>query len=91
MKSGSRTGPIDRSASAVIPLGFNPSNLGPLIGALLSHGSTSSIPGITPQILGAAMGGMASAQAYAFRITWFAFLPASKLLLLFLSLALDVS
>ncbi|KAH8083141.1 major facilitator superfamily domain-containing protein [Filobasidium floriforme] len=64
-------------ASAVIPLGFNPSNLGSLIGALLSHGSTSSIPGITPRILGAAMGGMASAQAYAFRITWFAFLPAT--------------
>jgi len=66
------------TAAAVIPLGFKPQNLGALIGAILSHGPTSTVPDITPEILGAALGATASAQAYAFKITWFTFLPASE-------------
>jgi hypothetical protein len=71
---------IGPTAAAVIPLGFKPQNLGALIGAILSHGPTSAVPDITPAILGAALGATASAQAYAFKITWFTFLPASELM-----------
>ncbi|PVH69717.1 MFS general substrate transporter [Cadophora sp. DSE1049] len=61
-------------AEAVLPLGFPATELGLLIGALNSGNTTAiaTIPGITPQILGAASGGLKEGYIHAFRYTWVA-------------------
>lgn len=66
-------------AAAVIPLGFNPANLGQLIVAILSHGDPSKVTGTTPAIIGAAYAAYADKNAYAFRITWLSFIPGGEL------------
>ncbi|BGP55451.1 hypothetical protein JCM8202v2_003055 [Rhodotorula sphaerocarpa] len=60
---------------ATAPLGFNPQYLGPLIGFLSSGKGLEAIPGVTPQILGAAAAAMKHVEAEAYKIVWFAFLP----------------
>lgn len=59
-------------ASAVVPLGFNPQYLGMLIGALNAHDDElmMKIPGITPQIIGAAVGGLKTGYLVSFRWVW---------------------
>ncbi|KAJ9091270.1 hypothetical protein QFC19_009180 [Naganishia cerealis] len=66
-------------ASAAIPLGFDPSNLGSLIPAVLSGQGIAAVPGITGQIIGAAMDAAHNAQAKGFRTVWLSFIPAGKL------------
>jgi hypothetical protein len=68
------------SASAVIPLGFSPANLGSLIPAILSGQGIAAVPGITGQITGAAFDAAHKAQAAGFRIVWLSFIPAGKLI-----------
>lgn len=60
---------------ATAPLGFNPQYLRPLIGFLSSGKGLEAIPGVTPQILGAAAAAMKHVEAEAYKIVWFAFLP----------------
>jgi len=59
-------------ASATIPLGFKPSYLGELIGAITTGNTAvlAEIPGISPKIVEAA--GLAVKQSYAiaFRYVW---------------------
>ncbi|KAF6802436.1 siderophore iron transporter [Colletotrichum sojae] len=59
-------------AAAVVPAGFDPENLGGLIGGLTTHNDEllASLPGITPEIL--AKGGIALLDTYvvAFRNVW---------------------
>jgi hypothetical protein len=45
-----------RATAAVLPLGFNPQNLGPLISALSSQNQAAirAVPGVTAHIAGAA-------------------------------------
>lgn len=61
-------------AHAVLPLGFNPRNLGQLIGALASQNqaAVARIPGITPRIIGAAVHGLTVAYRLSFRNLWIA-------------------
>ncbi|ORY86666.1 major facilitator superfamily domain-containing protein [Leucosporidium creatinivorum] len=60
---------------AVIPLGFDPINVGALIGFLSSGQGMPE--GTTGQMLGAASAAMKSTQAHGYKIVWFAFLPGS--------------
>lgn len=60
-------------AAAVLPLGFPAEELGLLIAALTSNDqeALTHIPGITPTIIGAAVGAIQSSYALAFRHCWF--------------------
>lgn len=70
-------------AQAVLPLGANPAQLGPIIGAATGNEALieailkGQIPGVTPQILGAAA--QASEQAFAdsHRFAWIPVIVAS--------------
>ncbi|BGP33028.1 hypothetical protein JCM10296v2_004817 [Rhodotorula toruloides] len=64
---------------AVVPMGFNPQYLGPLIGFLLSGQGLAAIPNITGPMIGAASAALTETQAHAYKIVWFAFLPGSIL------------
>lgn len=57
-----------RVAAAVLPLGFSPQSLGALIGALNSQeeAAVRAVPGVTPQIAGAA----AAARQEAFKVSF---------------------
>lgn len=59
-------------AAATIPLGFDPNNLGQLLGALTSGNTTaiSEVPGISPSILHAAGMGVKEAYSLGFRYVW---------------------
>jgi hypothetical protein len=59
-------------ADAVLPLGFNPANLGALIKALSSQNQAAAarIPGASPQILGAARHGVTEAYRLSFKNLW---------------------
>lgn len=67
--------PSPLTAAAVIPLGFDPTYIGPLIGFLSSGQGLDAIPGVSGQIIGAAADALHSTQAYGYKITWLAFLP----------------
>ncbi|KAK0129671.1 hypothetical protein ONS96_000234 [Cadophora gregata f. sp. sojae] len=61
-------------AGAVLPLGLPPSSLPDFIGAL-AHSDTASlpgIPGVTPEIIGAGVGGLFEAFSIGFRYVWVA-------------------
>ena len=70
-------------ASATIPLGLNPQQLGPVIGAatgdvtLIGAILAGRIPGVTPQILGAASAAAAQAFSDSYRLAWAVVLPFS--------------
>lgn len=59
-----------RVAAAVLPLGLPPTSIGALIGALQSQKPAAifTVPGVTPQIAGAA--GQAISQAFAVSFRW---------------------
>jgi len=59
-------------AGAVLPLGFNPQYLPELIGGLASNNVTAIglVPGVTPAIIGAGVGGLLEAYATGFRFVW---------------------
>jgi hypothetical protein len=59
-------------AGAVLPLGFDPQYLPQLIGGLASNNNTAVglVPGVTPQIIGAGVGGLFEAYAIGFRFVW---------------------
>jgi hypothetical protein len=59
-------------AAAALPLGLPASSLGDLIQALASQNkhAVAAVPGITPQIAQAAVGGMKRAYVIAFRKSW---------------------
>lgn len=59
-------------AGAVLPLGLPLSSLPALIGDLASNNQTAlpSVPGITPQIIGAGVGGLFEAYSIGFRYVW---------------------
>ncbi|KAI8936164.1 hypothetical protein NX059_006598 [Plenodomus lindquistii] len=61
-------------AEAVLPLGFNPRFLGPLIGGIAAHNDAAlaAIPGITPQIIGAGNEGYVEAHVVSFAKVWIA-------------------
>jgi MFS family permease len=62
----------DNIAAAVIPAGFDPRNLGALIGGLNSHNQTAiaTIPGITPEIIGRGVTALLDTFAASFRNVW---------------------
>ena len=59
-------------AAATIPLGLPPTSLGPLIGALTSENQSAlaHIPGVTPEVIGAAAGAIKDAYSIGFRYAW---------------------
>ncbi|KAF6824041.1 siderophore iron transporter [Colletotrichum musicola] len=61
-------------AAAVVPAGFNPKNLGGLIGGLTTHNNEllASLPGITPEILAKAGIALLDTYVVAFRNVWIA-------------------
>jgi MFS family permease len=61
-------------AAATIPLGLPPTSLGPLIRALTSQNQSAlaHIPGVTPQVIGAATGAVKDAYSIGFRDAWIA-------------------
>jgi len=61
-------------AEAVLPLGFDPKYLGELIGALSAQNQAAvgKIPGITPQMIGAAVNGLTEAYRLSFKNLWIA-------------------
>lgn len=63
-----------RIADGVMPLGLDPDNLAPLIGALTTRNQTAlrSIPGISPEIIQAASGALLDTYTLAFRHVWIA-------------------
>ncbi|KAK3991272.1 siderophore iron transporter [Cladorrhinum sp. PSN332] len=79
----------DNIAAAVIPRGFPPENLGPLIGALTAHNNTalSTIPGATQEIVGAGAGALLDTFVVGFRHVWIAgscFVAAAAIIAVFL-------
>ena len=64
-------------AATALSMGFNPANLTQLIIAVLSHGPLDKVPGVTGPIIGAVMAEVAKVNAHGYKITWFAFLPAT--------------
>ncbi|KIV90325.1 hypothetical protein PV10_07639 [Exophiala mesophila] len=61
-------------AEAVLPMGFDPSHLETLITGLMAENVevVAAIPGITPEIIGAAVGGLRSGYSIALRNVWIA-------------------
>lgn len=59
-------------AAAVLPLGFPPAQLGQLIGAMASgnQAAVAAIPGVNPQLLGAASHALTEAYKASFRNVW---------------------
>ncbi len=59
-------------AVAVLPLGFSPSNLGPLIEALVADNKVAlaEVPGATPEIIRAAVKGLKQGYLESFRYVW---------------------
>ncbi|GAA6037989.1 hypothetical protein JCM8097_009528 [Rhodosporidiobolus ruineniae] len=62
---------------AVVPLGFDPANIGGLIVGLSTGQGLATLPGATGQVLGASSAAMKAVQAHGYRITWYAFLPGA--------------
>ncbi|KAK0730238.1 major facilitator superfamily domain-containing protein [Lasiosphaeris hirsuta] len=64
----------DNIASAVLPQGLAPENLGAFIGALTANNQTtlSSIPGVTPQIIGGGANALLGTFLTSFRHVWIA-------------------
>lgn len=62
----------ERIAGAVVPLGLPTSSLPDLIHDLVAHDmeSLAQVPGVTPQIIQAAVTGMSSAYLGSFRNVW---------------------
>jgi hypothetical protein len=58
----------------VLPLGLPESSLPALIGDLAANNQTAiaTVPGITPQIIGAGVGGLFKAYSLGFRFVWVA-------------------
>jgi hypothetical protein len=58
----------------VLPLGLPATSLPALIGDLAANNQTAlgSVPGITPQIIGAGVGGLREAYNLGFRFVWIA-------------------
>lgn len=61
-------------AGAVLPLGLPATSLPAFIGALASsdNAALAGIPGVTPQIIGAGVGGLFEAFSIGFRYVWVA-------------------
>jgi hypothetical protein len=61
-------------AGAVLPLGLPESSLPALIGDLAANNQTAiaTVPGITPQSIGAGVGGLFDAYSLGFRFVWVA-------------------
>jgi MFS family permease len=59
-------------AAATLPLGLPPQSLGVLIGAIAGNDQAllAHVPGITPQIIGAAVGALQSAYEVGFKNAW---------------------
>lgn len=59
-------------AAAVLPLGLPKSSLSALIGDLTASitPTPETVPGVTPEIVEAAVGGLYSAYSVAFRFVW---------------------
>ncbi|KAK4226209.1 putative siderophore iron transporter protein [Podospora fimiseda] len=79
----------DNIANAVIPKGFPPENLGPLVGALTAHNNTalSIIPGATQEVVGAGAGALLDTFVVAFRRVWIAgscFVAVAAIIAIFL-------
>ncbi|GJN88262.1 hypothetical protein Rhopal_001227-T1 [Rhodotorula paludigena] len=62
---------------AVVPLGFDPANIGSLIVGLTTGQGIATIPGVTGQILGAGSAALKATEVHGYKIVWFAFLPGS--------------
>lgn len=77
-------------AAAVAPLGFDMSNVGSLIGGILSH-NTAAVPGLTPDILAAANAANREASEYAYARIWWATIPAVILALFGMTFIRDPS
>lgn len=62
----------DNIAGAVIPLGLNPKDVGAFIGAFTSHDDAAlfQIPGVTPQMAGAAGHALLETYAGGFKNVW---------------------
>ncbi|KPV74788.1 uncharacterized protein RHOBADRAFT_53726 [Rhodotorula graminis WP1] len=60
---------------AVVPLGFDPSNIGALIVGLTTGQGIATIPGATGQVLGAASAALKETEVHGYKIVWFVFLP----------------
>lgn len=69
-KLSSNLGP--KIAAAVLPLGLPQSSLGAFIGNLAAQNSAAlvNVPGVTPAIIGAGLGGLRDAYTVAFRYVW---------------------
>lgn len=61
-----------KMAAAVVPLGLPPTSLAPLIGALTSGNTAAvaTVPGVTPEIIGAAALALQTAYNIAFSYVW---------------------
>ncbi|KEF60624.1 uncharacterized protein A1O9_02185 [Exophiala aquamarina CBS 119918] len=61
-------------ATATLPLGLPTASLGPLIDAVLTqdNAALAEISGVTPEIIGAAVGGLTETYVLAFRYVWVA-------------------
>ncbi|GAA5854279.1 hypothetical protein JCM9279_005106 [Rhodotorula babjevae] len=60
---------------AVVPLGFDPRNIGALIVGLTTGQGIATIPGATGQVLGAASAALKETEVHGYKIVWFVFLP----------------
>lgn len=62
---------------AVLPLGFPPSSLPAFIPAVLAQNKAAlgKIPGVTPAVIGAAVGGVHEGLAQSFRVLWLSVVP----------------
>jgi hypothetical protein len=61
-------------AAAVLPLGLPASSLTAFIGDLAAQNTTAlvTVPGVTPEIIGAGVGGLYEAYSLGFRFVWVA-------------------
>lgn len=64
-----------RAVKAVVPLGFDPRNIGALIVGLTTGQGIATIPGATGQVLGAGSAALKATEVHGYKIVWFVFLP----------------